>query len=297
MSTRFPIFVNGEVHPASTAVVSAEDEGFLLGLAVFETMLVEGGHIGFFDEHLERLRSGAVALGIPWPAPWDVRTAIAEVVGRVDERRLAVRITYSRGVAGRPTLVVSARRIEPPPPGGVRVAVASLRLLAGDSLGGLKSTNRLRYVLAREEARERGAWEALLLNHEGDLAEGTVSNVFAVIDGELLTPSLGSGGLGGIVRGRILTELEHDPLVSADGTPIGVRAGRLAPERLASASEVFLTNSTGGVISVREVLGLGEIPLVFAGDRGEVTRAAAERLSAAEERDRRTTGNPDSGCG
>jgi len=291
------VFVNGRIHPSNTPVLCAEDQGFLLGLSVFETTLVEGGHVYFLSEHLERLRHGAQELAIPWPPPWDVHGAIQELVEAEGEHRIAARVTYSRGVAGQPTLVVTLRAIDPLPPAGVRVAVASYRMLTDDPLGGLKSTNRLRYVLAREEARERGAWEALLLNHEGDVAEGTVSNVFAVIGGELVTPSLDRGGLGGIVRGVILTELERAPLVLAGRPPLALVEGRLELDRIAAADEIFLTNTTAGVIPVREVLGVGGRPLEFPGASGAVTREARNRLSVAEERDRGARGNPESGCG
>jgi branched-chain amino acid aminotransferase len=291
------VYVNGRIHPSNTPVLCAEDQGFLLGLSVFETTLVEDGHVYFLNEHLGRLRRGAEELAIPWPPPWDIHAALQELVAAEGERRTAARVTYSRGVAGKPTLVVTLRAVDPLPPAGVSVAVASYRMLTGDPLGGLKSTNRLRYVLAREEARERGAWEALLLNHEGDVAEGTVSNVFAVLDGQLITPSLDRGGLGGIVRGVILTELERAPLVLPGEAPLAVVEGRLGLEQIAVADEIFLTNTTAGVIAVREVLGVGERPLELPGASGPVTRGVQNRLSAAEERDCGAGGNPESGCG
>jgi branched-chain amino acid aminotransferase len=291
------VYVNGRIAPSNTPVVCAEDQGFLLGLSVFETVLVEDGHVHFLGEHLDRLRNGALKLDIPWPPPWGIEGAILELIAAEGARRCAARVTYSRGVAGRPTLVVTVRSLEPLPDEGVRISVASYRTLADDPLGGLKSSNRLRYVLAREEARERGAWEALLLNHEGDVAEGSVSNVFAVNGGELVTPSLDRGGLGGIVRGVILTELERDPPVVAGGGRMRVSEGRLELERIASAEEIFLTNTTGGVIPVRELLGMGDRRLEFLGASGPVTRQAANRLAAAEKRDRGAGGNPESGCG
>lgn len=293
----FPVFAGGRVQPAQAPVLRAGDEGFLLGLAVFETVLVEDGHPFFLEDHLARLRAGARALSIPWPPSPDPGDALRELVGAVraerpEERRLALRITLSRGVERRPSLVVTARRVEDPPPEGVRVAVAARRQLSGDPLRSVKSTSRLAYVLAREEARRAGAWEALIVNQEGDVAEGSVSNLFAVRGGELSTPSTGRGCLPGIVREKILAELERDPLVSSDGAPMPVRVDRIELASLGDAAELFLTNTTGGVIPVREVSGCAGGPIALPGADGPVAGLVADRLRTARRRDPDPAGNP-----
>ena len=191
-----------------------------------------------------------------------------------------MRLTLSRGVPGQgPRLVITAREVDPVPAEGVKVRVSELRLLGGDPLMELKTTSRLRYVLAREEVRARGAWEALLVNAAGDLAEGTVSNLFLVAGRRLRTPSRDSGCLGGIVRERILADLERAPL---DGVTLEV--GRVPASALADADELFLTNTTGGVVPVSELL--GPEPRRFAGPAGPVTRAVQARYGALQAADR-----------
>ena len=211
MSARdFPVWARGAVQPAFTPVVAAEDQGFLLGLAVFETLLVESGHAYFEREHLERLRLGARVLDID-PAAVDPSAALAELIDAIDAdptlaqpREYAVRIVLSRGVPGSgPTLVVTARERIAPPAEGAVVLVSSFRIHS-DALAGVKATSRLRNVAARAEAERYGAWEALLLNADGDLAEGTISNLFVARDGRLVTPGTDAGCLGGIMRELIV---------------------------------------------------------------------------------------------
>ena len=298
----FLVLVDGRRHPAGAAVLAAEDQGFLLGLAAFETLLVQDGHASFLDAHLARLARGAAGLSIPWPPPVEPRSALATYIDALGGRRAAVRLTLSRGVpGGEPTLVITAREVEPIPAGGVSVLVSSVRKLRDDPLEDLKTTSRLRYVLAREEARRAGAWEALLLNQADELTEGTVSNVFLVADGALHTPAIESGCLGGIVRERLLAELEREAL-EVGGASVPLTVGRVPRGLLTRAEELFLTNTTGGVVPVREVMGeageeprAGRAPLLFPGPAGPVTERVRARLATLEEADRDRTGNPAAG--
>ena len=294
----FPVYVDGRLHPAGTPVIAAEDQGFLLGLAVFETLLVEEGTTSFLDDHLARLRRGAAGLGIPWPPPWDPRDALATFLVALEAPRAAVRLTLSRGVPGRgASLVITARPVDPIPKPGVRVLVSSLRKLGHDPLENLKATSRLRHVLAREEARGAGAWEALLLNDADELAEATVSNIFLVADDVLRTPAIESGCLGGIVRDRILADLEREPVRDARGRPLSVEVGRVGRDTLARAGEVFLTNTTGGVVPVVEVFGGEHPPVTLPGEDGPVTRQIAARLALLQAGDRGAVRNPTAGGG
>lgn len=286
---RFPVVVDGRLHAPGTPVLAAEDQGFALGLAAFETVLVEDGHAYFLADHLARLARGAAGLDIPWPPPYDPRACLAtlvEALDPVDRAVFAARVTLSRGVVGRgPTLVVTARTVDAVPAAGVRVQVSSLRKLGDDAVGRLKSTSRVRYVLAREEARRAGAWEALLLTPDGDLSECTVSNVFVVRAGKLRTPSTEHGCLGGLVRARILESLVQEPLEVA-GRRLEVSAERIGSAELGDAEEVFLTNTTARVIPVSELTGAADQPLAYPGARGVVTRAVRARIDELEARDR-----------
>jgi branched-chain amino acid aminotransferase len=280
MSAALPCFVNGRrVDPAEPAL-RVDDAGFLLGLVVFETLLCEDGLCYFAEEHLERLAHGARALDIGWPRGLDPAGALAQIEESLAGRTAAVRLSASRGSPEGPTLIAWARPYDPPPAGGVVVALTA-RVRAGGAQPWLKSNNRIELALAREEARARGAWEGLVLTAEGDVCEGSVSNVLAVLGPRLVTPATARGCLAGIMRGRVLASFRAAPLALGGGGHLEVVEDRLEPADLARADELFLSNTTGRVIPVVSVLGLSE-PRTLPAGGGPVTRAAAARIAAAE---------------
>ncbi|MAF64692.1 MAG: 4-amino-4-deoxychorismate lyase [Planctomycetes bacterium] len=268
-----PAWVDGRLVSPGEPALRVDDCGFTLGLAVFETLLAEEGCRYFEADHLTRLRRGAAALEIPWPAR-DPARDLAEFASVLDDPTpLALRLTLSRGAPGAGTsLVISARAVEPLPAAGVSVTVAGAKLAAGRTEG-IKTTGRARNVLEREAAARQGAWEALLCTEEGDLSEGTVSNLFCVREGVVRTPPLTRGCLPGIVRGR-LAEMLH-----AEGPRLVEE--RLYPVDLARADEVFLTNSTGRLVGVVEVR---DIAAHLPGNAGPALADLQRRWRAMEER-------------
>ena len=290
----FPVFARGAVHAAGTPLVPAEDLGFQLGLALFETLLVERGHVFFEAAHRARLEAAARALGIPWvgaavlqKAQRSLRQAIASLPGAPE--RYALRVTLTAGVPGAgPELILQARTPEPFPAEGVAVWISEQRLLA-DACSALKSTSRLRYSLAKREAQAQGAYEALLFNTDGELAEGSFSNVFLVADGKLRTPPLTSGCLGGILRHTLLNDLERQPLVLEGGRHVEVCLEPLLPSDLVAAEELFLTNSIGRLIPVRRILERGQPARELPAAPGPILLALAQRLSVLEELDRQAS--------
>ena len=279
----FPVWADGRLHPPGTPVISAEDQGFLLGLSVFDSLVFQDECFYFAEAHLERLRDGARELDIPWPPPFDPADALWEYVDAIARRDCVTRITLTRGVPGAgPTMAITGRAIVVPPPPGVSVHVSGVRKLGGDELEGVKSTNRLRNVKAREEAQAHGAWEALVLNHEGDVSEGTISNLFVVREGRLLTPSTARGCLAGIVRDQILAELEREPLGGEDGRAVPLVVDRVEVVDLERASEAFLTNSSGRVLPITAIGGLPDGRRTLPGDAGAVTGAVRQRVRALE---------------
>jgi branched-subunit amino acid aminotransferase/4-amino-4-deoxychorismate lyase len=180
--------------------------------------------------------------------------------------------------------VLAARDLLRAPEGGATAIVSRFAKLHGDPFERVKSTNRLRNVLAREEAFARGAFEALLPTEEGDLSEGTQSNLFVLSGGRLATPSVERGCLAGIVRELVLGDLEREPLA----VPLAV--GRVTPGDVERADEAFLTNTTGWVVPLVAVLGLRSGLPGGAGPVVREVRARIARLSARHraERGRRT---------
>ena len=278
--------MDGRVRPISEPVIRADDAGFQLGLSVFDTVLFEQGCFYFIEHHLARLRRGALDLGIEWPQDLDVIGALKMLREAAGEEALALRMTMTRGVAGgAPTFVITAREIVRPSDPGAVLSVASDRRIGGDPMGRIKSTNRLLYVMAREEAARRGAFEALFLSHDGDVLEGTISNVFCVVDGILRTPALEHGCLPGTVRGLILDALKAEPM-TVGGRELPLRVDRVSEAELERASEIFLTNTTGRVIPVRELMHPERPSRPLPGSAGPVT-AAVRRLVGGLEDDYR----------
>jgi branched-subunit amino acid aminotransferase/4-amino-4-deoxychorismate lyase len=154
---------------------------------------------------------------------------------------------------------------------GAATAIVSKRPFEPGPLGAHKTTSRLAYHLAREEARVARADETLLVSPAGEALEGAVSNVFAVFSGEVLTPPLASGILPGITRALVLR------LCAAAGIPARERILTLADLR--AADEVFLTNSVQEIVPVGTLQDLA-IPgrsvagTLLAAYRGEVARDA-----------------------
>ena len=273
VSSAYPIWADGEFHPAEARVVRADDPGLLLGLALFETLLWADGCLYFTAEHLRRLESGARGLGVAWPPPWDPELALAEYTARLGEGAAAVRVTLTPGAPGAgPSLILGARP-KPALPADVSVLIAPHAKLAGATLEGYKTTSRARNVLARARAEELGAYDALLGTEAGDLSEGCNSNLYCVKEGTVTTPALDRGCLAGIVRQKLMADL------AGAGQP--VREAEVRPEDLLAAEEVFLTSSLARILPVREVIGLrADLP----GARGEGVQALQSRFRSIEER-------------
>jgi branched-chain amino acid aminotransferase len=253
------VFLNGAIVPESEAKISVYDHGFLYGDGIYETMRSYEGVVFMLDRHLERLRRSAslIKLGLPEDAHLKAAVLQALRANKLDDAYL--RITVSRGkgpigldpgLCGEPTLIVFAEQFRPYPESlyreGVKLIIAGTRRnLVAAIDPKIKSLNFLNNILAKIEAKEKGAYEAVMLNGEGFITEGTVSNIFFVAGGALCTPSAESGILDGITRELVIG------LALREG--IEVREGKFRPEELLGASESFFTNTTSEVMPVSAV--------------------------------------------
>jgi branched-subunit amino acid aminotransferase/4-amino-4-deoxychorismate lyase len=248
--------MNGRLMRGEEAAISLFDRGARDGEGLFETVRFEGGHACFWQRHLERLVLSAAELGFPVPpSPVRLATACEELLAAEQLSDAVVRITVTRGVpGGRPTRCgcwieaepLNARLWSGTRSLAARVVISRTPFEPG-AIGRHKTTSRLAYHLAREEARAAGADEALLASGTGELLEGAVSNVFASIDGEFVTPPLARGILPGIARAVVL---------EASRT-LGLRARERALQvaDLARAEAVLLTNCVQQVVPVISIEG------------------------------------------
>ncbi len=237
------VSVNGKLldHP-DQPVLSVTDHGFTVGDGVFEAIKVVDGTPFALTRHLARMSRSARGLGLPDPDPDDVRRAITAVLDAEHIELGRLRITWTGGPSpmgsGRaehptPTLVVASAAMKPFDPSTRIVTVPWPRNERG-AMAGLKTTSYAENVVALAEAERHGASEAIFANTAGHLCEGTGSNIFYVVDGELRTPTLASGCLAGISRELLV---EWFDTVEVDEPA----------EVLAEAEEIFLVSTTRDV--------------------------------------------------
>ena len=238
---------------------AAVDRGALLGDGLFETLLVQADRVLDQAAHLDRLEASARALGFP-----DFARRRGEVAAAIDALlaeepsapRRVLRVTFTAGAGrgllrpsgGRGRLVVSIGACPPPPSSVSAVLLDTPRVDPLCPTSGHKTTSALRWVLARDEARRRGAAVALVRCVDGDVVEGDAANLF-LFDGEMLvTPPLDRGVLPGIQRARLLR--------AARVQGVDVEERPIAARELRSAGGLFLTSSLIGVVPVVELDGV-----------------------------------------
>lgn len=243
------VWLNGTFVPADEARVSIFDRSFLYGDGLFETVRVYRNRPFLWAEHLARMHVGAALLKLRVPHGDAELTATAtELLARNAQPESLLRLHLSRGVGRRgysirgadsPTLVLTQHPVtanDPAQPIRWRLVTSSFRLLAGDPLAAAKTANKLVQILAKAEAEERGADEALLLNSGGHIAEASGSNVFWFAGDTLCTAPLHTGLLAGVTRAFVLS------LAARLGWKTEERAAPASS--LASADGVFLTTSS-----------------------------------------------------
>ena len=277
------VYLDGRVVDASLARVSVFDRGFLFGDGVFESMRALDGRVFRIDRHLARLHRSASLIELTLPLTNDAfRAAIDRLLRANNLREARLRLTVTRGpgrpgdyvgTTGPPTTVIAAspfRCLEPDLyDRGVAVVTSARRAIAATAIDpAIKSISRLASVLARREASRAGAFEALMMNADGCLTEGTASNLFLAVDGALSTPAISEGGLPGVTREAVIE------LAAAAGLEMAER--RVPAARLAQAQEVFLTNTSWGVLPVATIDGRP----VGAGVPGPIGRLLGEAYRA-----------------
>ena len=266
------VFLDGALRPASEAMVSAFDRGFLYGDGVYETIRVYAGKPFMLDGHLNRMALGCSVIGLTPPDAAVIADGVRQVLDANGLTDAYLRITVTRGATGKlwyelastkSSLLVMARPYSAPDFGdGLHLIMSGFRADERSPLSGVKQIGILTKILARSEAKSAGADDAMMLNTSGFIAEATSSNAFWVKDGELFTPTLDCGILAGITREIVLGIARESGMT--------IHEGQFTLDDLLAADEVFLTSSTWEIAPVRS---LGDT--VFGGP-GPITARIAD---------------------
>ncbi len=278
------VYLNGSLVPRAEAKISVFDHAFLYGYGLYETMRAYNGKIFLLERHVKRMRSAAETIGLAKKlAGIDLVKACKETLEANGLKDARLRITISNGESdvtpwadnsGIPNVVVTARAYTPFNAAkyneGFRVGIASERRCRQSVVATMKSVNHLSSVMARMEATALGLDEALLLNDEGNIAEGGGCNVFFVGAGTLMTSPLDSGILPGVTR-EVVIEI-------AGEMGIKVKETAIKPGDLKRFDEAFVTNAMIEIMPVTAVRDAGGRMLYTgSGKPGGTTR----RLMAA----------------
>lgn len=256
------IYVDGKLYAREDAKVSVFDHGFLYGDGVFEGIRVYDGNVFRLKEHIDRLYRSAKTITLEIPlSPEEMTAAVCETVAVNEKKDAYIRLVVSRGDGDlgidpakckRPTVVIIVAEIALYPKEfyekGIALVTASVRRIPNDSIDPrIKSLNYLNNILGKLDAKRSGALEAIMLNHQGYVAECTADNLFFVSDGWVKTPDTMQGALSGITRGAVL-ELAREAGFQTAETVVGLHD-------LYNADEVFMTGTGAEIVPVIAVDG------------------------------------------
>lgn len=231
--------LNNKFITLKEARVSCFDEGFLYGFGLFETMRAYNGKIFLIDRHLRRLAQSAKLINLKLKMPLtQIKLAMGQLLKINSLKDAHIRLTIWQGEDKVNTLII-ARAFKTGPTkeykAGFKAIISAFRQNEQSLLSRIKSLNYLQSRLARQEAQRKKADEAILLNTQGFISEGSRSNIFIVKKNELATPSIDCGCLPGITR-QVVFDI-------AARMSLKIREKRILPKELFSADEAFATNS------------------------------------------------------
>ena len=262
MSTEGICWIENEIIPLEDAKVSVMDHGLLYGDGIFEGIRFYNNKAFLLSAHLKRLESSAKALALKLPKSIsELSTILDSVIQTYEKDQGYIRLIVTRGkgplginpaLCKEPELIIIASPLnmstEQAQTKGIRTIIASTRRIPADCLDPrIKSLNYLNAILARIEANNAGVDEAIMLNQQGYITEGSVDNIFIVRDKEIVTPPSIDGSLAGITRDLILK--------LANRSGIKTHIETLAAYDIYAADECFLTGTGAELIPVREVDG------------------------------------------
>ncbi|MCA9215063.1 MAG: branched-chain-amino-acid transaminase [Planctomycetales bacterium] len=275
------IYISGKLYNKEDAKISVYDHGLLYGDGVFEGMRSYNGKVFRHREHLERLWKSARAIMLEIPISMDeMEKAVNDTLAANNISDGYIRLVVTRGAGSlgldpnrtqNPQVIIITDKISLYPDeyyenGLEIVTVSTIRNHPAALSPRVKSLNYLNNIMAKIEGLQAGCEEALMLNHNGEVAECTGDNIFIVRNGELLTPPIDAGILEGITRQAVI-DLARE-------AEITVREIALTRHDIFTADECFLTGSAAEVVPVvkldRRVIGDGK--------PGPITRKLKDRF-------------------
>ena len=245
------VFLNNEIISDEKPYIYIKDRGFLLGDGIFETIKVQNGQIVFFDEHYRRLENSAKFLSIPMPySQSSLKESCTTLIKKNNlyDSSAAMRITLTRGIGLRginipneqnPTLLITVTNFNLQNTHYPTAMITSIKRNQYSPIIQHKTLNYLEPILARKEANESGFEEGIMLNTDGFITESSIANIFFVKNATVITPSINSGILPGIVREQIIK------LCKKNKIPIIEK--NISPSDIPDMDEAFQTNSLVGV--------------------------------------------------
>jgi 4-amino-4-deoxychorismate lyase len=240
------------VNGAPIELVSALDRGLAYGDGLFESIRFVHAVAPLWSRHMQRLAESCERLRMPvpdlaqlWREALDVSRGLAQSVVRITLTRGIGERGYAPPASPQPTRILAA--FGPPPVSnesysrGVRLRVCDIRLAEQPLLAGMKHLNRLEQVLARAEWNDPEIAEGVLCDTHGQVISATMANLFALVDGVLLTPTVDRCGVAGVARAEVLAAYPQ------------AQIGVLTLDALLDASEVFLSSSVRGILPVHSL--------------------------------------------
>lgn len=262
--------LNGALVDSEKATISIFDRGFLFGDSIYEVTLTYNKKPFLMDEHLDRLFSSAEKIFMPLQfSKENIRKEVQKTIDFLNLDRIYIRIIITRGsgeigldpaLATTQNLIIIAKELPEYPKSwyenGVHMIVADVLRNSKKSMDpNVKSGNYLNNVLAMAQAKEKGAYDAIMLNHKGYITEATTSNIWIIQSGKILTPPLSAGILDGITR-RTLIEI-------ATKAGFDVSEVNFTADTLKIADEVFFTSSTKEIVPITmiddQAIGNGQV--------------------------------------
>ncbi|MBU4319347.1 MAG: branched-chain-amino-acid transaminase [Proteobacteria bacterium] len=256
------IYIDGEYFDKDEARISVYDHGLLYGDGVFEGIRLYNGRVFKLEAHLERLWNSAKAILLAIPLSLEqMSEAVLKTIEKSGLKDGYIRLIVTRGkgdlginpmTCPKPTVIIIVDKISLYPEEnyqkGIKIITASTRRISADALDPkIKSLNYLNNVLAKLEAIHAGCLEAIMLNHEGHVAECTGDNIFHIKNGILYTPDPSCGALQGITRQAVLEAAEKIGMKS--------KVTRITPYDLYTADECFLTGTAAEIMPVVSIDG------------------------------------------